>query len=50
MVVDDGSTDATRTVLDRLETEVPGLRQVRLGSNLGKSAGSTPGWDGRVVR
>ncbi|MBK9296312.1 MAG: glycosyltransferase family 2 protein [Candidatus Microthrix sp.] len=38
VVVDDGSTDATRTVLDRLETEVPGLRQVRLGSNLGKSA------------
>ncbi|MBK6311140.1 MAG: glycosyltransferase [Candidatus Microthrix sp.] len=24
VVVDDGSTDATRTVLDRLETEVPG--------------------------
>nr|WP_287392656.1 glycosyltransferase [Candidatus Microthrix sp.] len=48
VVVDDGSTDATRTVLDRLETEVPGLRQVRLAQP-GKVGGSrrragTGGW------
>lgn len=38
LVVDDGSTDGTRDVLDRLGEELAGLRQVRLGSNLGKSA------------
>ncbi|MCB1027882.1 MAG: glycosyltransferase family 2 protein [Microthrixaceae bacterium] len=38
LVVDDGSTDQTREVLDAMGPDLPGLRQVRLGSNLGKSA------------
>lgn len=38
LVVDDGSTDRTQQVLNELGAELPQLRQIRLGSNLGKSA------------
>ena len=52
LVVDDGSTDGTRGVLDGLGAGMPGLRQVRLGSNLGKSAALDAGLgraDGDVI-
>ena len=38
VVVDDGSTDETPTVLDELQSEVPELRVITLRRNSGKSA------------
>ena len=37
LVVDDGSTDDTQAVLDRLEDEHPQLQSIRLRRNHGKS-------------
>jgi glycosyltransferase involved in cell wall biosynthesis len=38
IVVDDGSTDETLAILERLDGEMPGLRVMRLPRNLGKGA------------
>jgi dolichol-phosphate mannosyltransferase len=44
--VDDGSTDGTREVLDRLATEEPGVvRVVHFRRNFGKSAGLAAGFE-----
>ena len=38
IVVDDGSTDDTVAILERLDGDVPGLRVIHLPRNLGKGA------------
>jgi glycosyltransferase involved in cell wall biosynthesis len=38
IVVDDGSTDDTVAILDRLDGDMPGLRVIHLPRNLGKGA------------
>jgi glycosyltransferase involved in cell wall biosynthesis len=44
VVVDDGSTDQTRAVLDRLLEDYPELRWVRLSRNVGQSAATIAGF------
>jgi glycosyltransferase involved in cell wall biosynthesis len=44
VLVDDGSTDATPEVLDRLAAEYPELRPVRLAENVGQSAATAAGF------
>ena len=45
IVVDDGSTDATRARLRELTTEQPALRVVRLRANFGQTAALAAGFD-----
>jgi glycosyltransferase involved in cell wall biosynthesis len=45
IVVDDGSTDATRARLRELTREQPGLRVIRLRANFGQTAALAAGFD-----
>ncbi|MEQ9642673.1 MAG: glycosyltransferase family 2 protein [Alphaproteobacteria bacterium] len=45
IIVDDGSSDRTRDVLDHLATTVPGLRPVHLARNYGQSTAMQAGFD-----
>jgi glycosyltransferase involved in cell wall biosynthesis len=45
IVVDDGSTDGTRDVLERLGTDLPQLRTIRQRRNFGKSEALRSGFD-----
>jgi glycosyltransferase involved in cell wall biosynthesis len=48
VIVDDGSTDATPTVLNDLARQYPELRPVRLTRNVGQSAATAAGfWEAR---
>jgi glycosyltransferase involved in cell wall biosynthesis len=44
LVVDDGSTDETAAVLNRLAIEYPELRAVRLAANMGQSTATAAGF------
>jgi glycosyltransferase involved in cell wall biosynthesis len=45
LVVDDGSTDATPEVLEKLQTDLPELRTIRQRRNYGKSEALRTGFD-----